>query len=387
MIHSQKITGWNDFGKSIFSEMTEQAIRENAINLAQGFPDFDSPEFIKQAASQAILKGKNQYAPSHGIKDLRAALAKHYKRNFNYEFNSEYEVTVFSGATEAIWCAVGSLCRPEDEVIILAPSFDIYPAAVFGAKANLVVHELTWPNWSLNIHDLEAKITKRTKAIILNNPMNPNGKVFTESELLSFAHLAIQHDLIVISDEVYDHLVFEPNQHISIHKLPGMRSRTVTISSAAKTFSVTGWKVGFAFACEELTQKIRSIHQFTVFCSATPLQWALAEAYEEQDDYVLNLKSDLMKKKTYLNSLLIEAGFAPHPCQAGYFITADFTALSDEDDFSFATNLIKAKKIAAIPLSAFYFGKAKTGLLRFAFCKKDQTLQSARLNFLGASGR
>jgi len=371
---------WSDFGKSIFSEMTELANRENAINLAQGFPDFDSPEFIKQAASRAILKGKNQYAPSHGIKELRNALARHYERNFNFKFNPDQEITIFSGATEAIWCAVGSLCRPNDEVIVLAPSFDIYPAAVFGAKAKLVVHELSLPNWSLNTSDLESKITKSTKALILNNPMNPNGKVFTKEELTSIADLAIKHNLIIISDEVYDHLVFEPNQHTSIQSLPGMRSRTVTISSAAKTFSVTGWKIGFALASEELTRRIRAIHQFTVFCSATPLQWAIAEAYDEHDNYFLNLRKELMEKKNFLNSLLCNAGFVTHRCEAGYFITADFTNLSQDDDLVFAKKLIQSKKIAAIPLSSFYFGKPKTGLLRFAFCKKDQTLEAAQLN-------
>jgi len=381
------LNDWQDFGNSIFSEMTQVAQEYKAVNLAQGFPDFEGPEGLLKAASQAILQGKNQYAPSIGVKVLRHALSAHYERNFSYTFDPDRELTVFSGATEAIWCAVGALVRPGEEVLVLAPTFDIYPAAVFGAHAKLVVHELDDLDWSIDFHELEKKISNKTRAIIINNPMNPLGKVFSQTELESIARIAIKYNLIVISDEVYDHLVFAPHKHIPLHQMSGMFDRTVTISSSAKTFSVTGWKVGYAFACEALTSRIRLIHQFTVFCSATPLQWALASGFAESDQSFLDLRNDLSEKCQFLNSVLCDLGFKTSPCQAGYFIAANFSELSKLDDKSYAMDLTRHGLVATIPLSSFYFKKSRTGWLRFAFCKKQETLEAAAKNLKNYLGR
>ncbi|MCX6130586.1 MAG: aminotransferase class I/II-fold pyridoxal phosphate-dependent enzyme, partial [Proteobacteria bacterium] len=255
---------WRPYASSIFSKMSQLAKTHQAVNLAQGFPDFDGPVEIKEAAIAAIHSGYNQYAPSIGLSELRQVLAERQAEVYQLNYDPQTEITVFSGATEALFCSILALCEPGDEIISFEPFFDCYPAAAMVAGASFKTVRLQEPGWSFRPEDLEAQISPRTRLFLLNTPHNPSGKVFNRKELAAIAELAIKHNILVLTDEVYEELVFSPLQHCAIASLPGMRERTISVSSTAKTFSMTGWKVGFAFAPAELSALIRIPHQYTV---------------------------------------------------------------------------------------------------------------------------
>lgn len=378
----QRTTKWDHIGTSIFSVMTQKAQAAQAINLAQGFPDFDGPATIKEAAIAAIRGGQNQYAPAFGIPALRAALAAHQTKRTGLFFDPDLEVTVFSGATEAIYCALQACLEAGDEILALEPFYDSYPAAAYAAGARLVGVPLT-SGWMVDEAALNAAVTPRTRAMILNTPHNPSGKVLSEAELALLRDVAIRHNLLVIMDEVYEELVYAPNRHISFAAMAGMRERTITISSTSKTFSFTGWKVGYAFAPPELTKMMRAVHQFTVFCSATPLQHGMVAAFELGEDYYQELRADYLVKRDLLVEALQHAGFRCAAPAGTYFVIADYRALSDLDDIAFCDWLIQEVKVAAVPLSAFYTDQKKAsrevGHVRFAFCKGLDTLHEAAL--------
>jgi N-succinyldiaminopimelate aminotransferase len=371
---------WDHIGTSIFSVMTQKAQAAQAINLAQGFPDFDGPVEIKEAAIAAIRGGHNQYAPAFGIPALRASLARHQLKRTGLAYDPDSEVTVFSGATEAIYCALQAILEAGDEIVALEPFYDSYPAAAYAAGARLVGVPLT-SDWRLDQKALEAAITPQTKAMIINTPHNPSGTVLTEAEMEVVRGVALKHNLLVIMDEVYEELVYAPHRHRSMTALPGMRERTITISSTSKTFSFTGWKVGYAFAPTELTRMLRAVHQFTVFCSATPLQYGMLAAFDLAQDYYDELRADYLTKRDLLVSALTDAGFRCHAPAGTYFVVADYRALSHLDDISFCDWLIREIKVAAVPLSAFYSDQQKAsrevGHVRFAFCKGLPTLEEA----------
>jgi N-succinyldiaminopimelate aminotransferase len=372
---------WSRFGTSIFTTMTAAANRANAINLAQGFPNFDGPDGIKDAATAAIRGHFNQYAPSAGILPLRTRLAERFKKNTGLTYDPESEVTVYAGATEALFCTFQALLSEGDEVITFAPFFDCYPAGAFSSGARLVEVPLKAPDWTFTHEDLEAAATPRTKMILINTPHNPTGRVFDDDELATLAEFARQHDLIVVTDEVYEELIFDDLKPTRFVALPGMRERTVVISSTAKTFSLTGWKIGFSYAPKEMTEELRGVHQFTVFCGATPLQAGICAALELGDDYFINLRKNYQQRRDLLCDGLNVLGFKFRRPQGSYFVVADYSHLSKTRDTDFALWLTEHKKVAVIPTSVFYQDpttiQSQQHYVRFAFCKDLDTLEAA----------
>ena len=384
-------TKWNQFETSIFSIMTQKAIAAGAVNLAQGFPDFDGPDVIKKAAIDAIMGPMNQYAPAPGLPVLRQKIAKFQQETKGLSYNPDTEVTVFTGATEAIFCTMQALLGQGDEIIAFEPFYDSYPASAHAAGAKLIGVPLLAPNWSFNPAELAGKITAKTRAIIVNTPHNPTGKVFSHDELKCIADLAIKHDLLVFTDEVYEQLVFGEAKHLSMAAIPGLAERTVTMSSTSKTFSMTGWKVGYAFASPEITKLLRTVHQFTVFCTATPLQAGMIKAFELDKSYYQELRRDYLGKRDLLVKILHKNGFKCHAPDGSYFIVADYSAISNKNDLEFANWLTETIKVATIPTSVFYTKPAevreKQRYVRFAFCKGESTLLEAakKLEALGKS--
>ncbi len=376
---------WQAFASSIFSKMSLMANAHQAVNLAQGFPDFDGPDEIKEAAIAAIRGSFNQYAPSIGLAELRRQLAKRQEAQYGLSYDFAEEVTVFSGATEAIFCCILGLCRPGDEVITFEPFFDCYPAATSMAGAQLKTAALKAPNWTIDWAALESQISPKTKLLMFNSPHNPSGKVFRQDELERLAALAEKHNLIVVTDEVYEELIFSPAKHIPMASIKGMRDRTITISSTAKTFSLTGWKVGFTFAEKSLSALIRIPHQYTVFCSATPLQAGMVEAFRLSPEYFANFRQLYTERRDCLLAILRDYDFECDAPEGTYFITADYRRLRDIPDFAFAEWLTKEVGVACLPISSFYLDSASAAQrnrrVRFAFCKEVSTLQAARQKF------
>ncbi len=369
---------WQPYEISIFSKMSQLAATHKAVNLAQGFPDFDGPQQIKEAAIQAIRSTQNQYAPSIGIPELRQALCKNQKERHGVDYDPNDETTVFSGATEAIFCTIIGLCEPGDEIIAFEPFYDSYPAAAMMASAVFKTIPLQAPLWNFDIKALRAAITNKTKLLICNTPHNPTGKVFRREELEQIAQLAKTHNFYVMTDEVYEELVFPPARSMSIANLPGMRDRTVAVSSTSKTFSMTGWKIGYAFAPAYLTKIIRIPHQYTVFCSATPLQHGMVAALSLGDEYYHIFRDEYSIRRARLFQILQEAGFKCRQPEGTYFIVADYSALVDMPDTEFAVWMTEKVGVACIPLSAFYLDAPKDlRYVRFGFCKDLATIEAA----------
>jgi len=381
---TRPLTKWQGFQTSIFSQMTQKAMKAGAVNLAQGFPDFDGPDEIKDAAIAAIKSGLNQYAPATGLLELRQLLARRQSARMDMAIDADTEVTVFSGATEALYCATQALLEPGDELIAFEPYYDSYPAGVHGAGAKLVGVPLDPPEFAFDPKVLAKAITPRTRAIIVNTPHNPTGRVFGQAELEVIRELAIKHDLWVITDEVYEELVYTPSRHIHMATMPGMAERTITISSTAKTFSMTGWKVGYAFAKPAVMAALRAVHQFTVFCSATPLQAGMIAALKLGPSYFTELNQDYRAKRDDLVKILKTAGFNCRVPEGTYFALADYSPLFNGKDTDFADQLTNDIKVACIPISGFYNDKVaaaeKLTYVRFAFCKGKDTLAAAAKN-------
>ncbi|RAL38707.1 hypothetical protein DM860_002685 [Cuscuta australis] len=365
------------FKTTIFTEMSMLAIKYEAINLGQGFPNFDSPEFIKEAAIQAIRAGKNQYARGYGVPDLNAAVATRFKKDTGLDIDSDKEVTVTSGCTEAIAATMLGLINPGDEVILFAPFYDSYEATLSMAGAKIKCVTLRPPDFSVPLDELKSVISKNTRAILINTPHNPTGKMFTQEELNVIASLCIENDVLVFTDEVYDKLAFEM-EHISMASLPGMYERTVTMNSLGKTFSLTGWKIGWAIAPPHLTWGVRQAHSFLTFATSTPMQYASAAALRAPDSFYVDLKKDYSAKKAILVDGLEAAGFTVYPSSGTYFVMADHTPFGMKDDVAFCEYLIKEVGVVAIPTSVFYLNPEDgKNLVRFTFCKDEQTLRSA----------
>jgi N-succinyldiaminopimelate aminotransferase len=374
------------FGVSVFTEFTELANRFEAINLSQGFPDFDGPDFIKEAAYEAMRAGHNQYAPSHGIPQLRAAVASKASRLYGLDADPDTEVTVFSGATEALFSTIMGLVEPGDEVVLFEPTYDSYPPCVAMAGGTVRTVPLRFPDFALDEAELDAALNSRTKLVVLNTPMNPTGKVFDRDELRAIARLAQRHDAYVLCDEVYEHLCYEGHRHVPLATLDGMRDRTVTISSTAKTFSMTGWKVGYAIASPPLSEAIRRSHQFVTFATSTPFQHAMAAAIDRSDDYYGEFLAAYVARRDLMLGTLRDAGFGVIEPQGTYYVMADITPLGFDDDVEFCRYLPREVGVAAIPVSAFYEGRREgRNIVRFAFCKRREVLQRAgeRLRTLG----
>ncbi|NHI91951.1 MAG: aminotransferase class I/II-fold pyridoxal phosphate-dependent enzyme [Candidatus Lokiarchaeota archaeon] len=359
---------------TIFSEMTNLAIKFNAINLSQGFPDFDGPDFIKKSAIKAINEGKNQYCPSIGIPELRTAIADKYSKMYDINFDVNEEITIYSGATEAIFSTLFALLNPQDEVILFEPFYDAYEALCnfTGSIPRFVRID---PDYSIDFNQLKSVVNERTKCVIINNPHNPTGKVFNKEELEEIC--SICKDSFIITDEVYEHIIYE-KKFVPISSLTKFRDRTVTISSTAKTFSLTGWKIGYTLASREISKKIRLVHQFVTFCTSTPLQFAMVDALKSDLSYYQNLKKDYWEKRDLLNSILQDAGFKTYIPEGSYYIVTDISRMGYSDDIKFCKDLITNIGVAAIPMSVFYSeSNPIKHLVRFCFAKKNEVLEEA----------
>lgn len=366
------------FGTTIFAEMSALATATGSINLGQGFPDTDGPAEIAEAAVRAIRDGKgNQYPPGPGVPELRHAIAAHQQRFYGLSYDPDTEVLVTAGATEAIAAALLALLEPGDEVIALEPFYDSYAACIAMAGAVRVPLTLRAPDFRLDVDALRAAVTPRTRLLLLNTPHNPTGTVLTPAELAAVAELAVSRDLLVITDEVYEHLVFE-GSHTPLAGLPGMRERTVTISSAGKTFSFTGWKVGWVTGTPELVTAVRSAKQFLTYVSSGPFQYAIAEALVLPDAYYEGFRADLAAKRDLLSDGLAAAGFEVFRPQGTYFVTTDITPLGESDGLAFCRALPERCGVVAIPNQVFYDDKAAGATqVRWAFCKRTDVLEEA----------
>jgi N-succinyldiaminopimelate aminotransferase len=348
------------------------------VNLGQGFPDTDGPREIAAAAAAAIMEGRgNQYPPGPGIGELRQAVAAHQKRFYGFDLDPDSQVLVTAGATEAIAAALIALLEPGDEAIAFEPYYDSYAACVAMAGATRVPVTLRPPDFRPDLDALRAAVTSRTRLILLNTPHNPTGAVFTPGELAQIAALACEHDLLVVSDEVYEHMVYD-GVHLPIVSLPGMAGRTVTISSAAKTFSFTGWKIGWVTGSPELVTAVRTVKQFLTYVTGGPFQYAIAEALALPDSYYASISAGLRVKRDFLCAGLAEAGFEVYQPAGTYFITTDVRPLGHTDGMEFCRDLPRRAGVVAIPSMVFYDNlEAGRSQVRFAFCKKQEVLAEA----------
>ena len=372
---AQRVAG---FGTTIFTEMTALANEHQAINLGQGFPDFAAPAFMKEAAVAAIEADVNQYAPANGRPRLRQAISQKVQDFYGLEANPDTEITVLHGATEAIFATILGLVNPGDEVIVFEPFYDSYVPAIQMAGGIPRFYTLRPPEWQIDAAELATLFNANTKLIIINTPHNPTGKRFTQAELGQIAQLCQQHDVLAMTDEVYEHLVFDGKQHHTLANLPGMAERTVMISSLGKTFSVTGWKVGWTIAPPEITKAIFRAHQFMTFCGAAPLQEAAVTAVSQPTSFYTELTDFYARKRDFLLDALNSAGLTPIVPSGTYFVMVDISHLGFANDVAFCRYLTTEVGVAAIPPSAFYHNPADgAGLARFAFCKEEKTLAEA----------
>ena len=365
-------------GSTIFSEMSALAVATGSVNLGQGFPDTDGPREVAEAAAAAILGGRgNQYPPGNGVPELCQAIAEHQQRFYGLDFDPAGEVLVTAGATEAVAAALLALVEPGDEVIAFEPYYDSYAACVALAGGVRIPVTLRPPGFRPDLDALRAAVTPRTRLILLNSPHNPTGSVFTRAELTAIAELACERDLLVIADEVYEHMVYV-GEHVPIGSLPGMAERTVSISSAGKTFSFTGWKIGWVTATAELVAAVRAVKQFLTFVSGGPFQYAIAQGLRMPDAYFTGISADLRVKRDLLCAGLADAGFAVYPPEGTYFVTTDIRPLSDADGVQFCRDLPRQAGVVAIPSAVLYDDpEAGRTQVRFAFCKRPEMLQDA----------
>ncbi|MFE7775342.1 pyridoxal phosphate-dependent aminotransferase [Streptomyces sp. NPDC057445] len=385
------------FGTTIFAEMSALAVRTGAINLGQGFPDTDGPEEIREAAVRALRDGRgNQYPPGPGVPELRTAISVHQRQRYGLAYDPDTEVLVTAGATEAIAAALLALVEPGDEVVALEPYYDSYAACIAmagGRRVPVTLRPTEGPGgeaggrrFQLDLDELRDAVTERTRLILLNTPHNPTGTVLTREELAAVAALAVERDLLVVTDEVYEHLVFD-GEHTPIASFPGMRERTVTIGSAGKTFSFTGWKVGWVTATPELVTAVRSAKQFLTYVSAGPFQYAVAEALALPEEYFDGIRDELRAKRDLLSSGLTAAGFEVYRPAGTYFVTTDIRPLGEHDGFAFCRALPERAGVVAIPNAVFYDHREQGApFVRFAFCKREDVLTEAVSRLKGLAG-
>lgn len=381
------------FGESVFATISRLAAQHGAVNLGQGFPNFDGPQFVKDAGMRAIKDGFGQYARTFGVPELNAAVAARFRATSGIEVAPDAEVTVTSGCTEAIAAVMLGLINPGDEVVLVEPFYDSYAACVAMAGGTVRAIRLQAPEFAFPIDELRRVVGPQTKAILINSPHNPLGRVLTRSELEGIAAVARVADCLVFSDEVYEEIWYgEPP--VSIATLPGMRERTVVMSSLGKTFSLTGWKIGWTIAPPNLTAGIRAAHQFLTFCSATPLQRAAVDALQAPRSYYEALRADYLMRRDAMLTVLRGAGFDPYVPDGSYFVVAEHERFGFPNDFAFALHLVEKVGVACIPCSAFYAPQADgtkdadaCRLVRFAFCKTDETIRDAGIRLRSLSAR
>ena len=375
---SPLITRMQPFGTTIFAQMSALANRTGAINLGQGFPDTDGPQEMLDAAKAAIDGGRNQYPPGAGVPELLDAIAAHQERFYGIRLDPASQVLVTCGATEAIASVVLALCEPGDEVVTFEPYYDSYAATIALAGATRRTSVLRFPDFAVDEASLRAAFSARTRLVLLNTPHNPTGKVFTRDELELVASLAREHDAWVVTDEVYEHLLFDGAPHIPVATLPEMADRTITISSAGKTFSATGWKVGWLSGPEEAVTAARTVKQFLTFVASGPFQPAVAVALGLDDEFYEELERSMQRKRDLLCTALADLGLQVSRPQGTYFVIADAAPLGAVDGLEFARRLPQIAGVVGVPVSVFHDdADAARTLIRFAFCKKDEVLAEA----------
>ncbi len=370
-----------EFGTTIFAEMSALAVATGSINLGQGFPDTDGPEEVREAAVRALRDGRgNQYPPGPGVPELRTAVAAHQLRRYGLSYDPDTEVLVTAGATEAIAASLLALLEPGDEVVALEPYYDSYAAsiAMAGGRRVPVTLRPDGGRFRLDLDELRAAVTDRTRLLLINTPHNPTGTVLTRAELAAIAALAVERDLLVVTDEVYEHLVFDEAEHLPLAAFPGMRERTVTIGSAGKTFSFTGWKVGWVTSSPELVTAVRSAKQFLTYVASGPFQYAVAEALALPESYFEGFRRDMRARRDILAEGLIGAGFEVFRPAGTYFVTTDIRPLGEKDGLAFCRALPERAGVVAIPNAVFYDDReAGSPFVRFAFCKREEVLREA----------
>jgi N-succinyldiaminopimelate aminotransferase len=362
------------FGTTIFAEMSALATRTGSINLGQGFPDTDGPAEVLDAAIAAIRAGYNQYPPGPGIPELRAAISEHQRHWYGLEHDPDAEVLVTTGATEAIAATMLALCEPGDEVVTFEPYYDSYAASIAIAGATRRVVQLRTPDYSFDEAELVAAVTPRTRMVLLNSPHNPTGKVFSRTELDAIARVCIEHDLLAVTDEVYEHIVYD-GEHVPLATLPGMGERTLTISSAGKTFSFTGWKVGWVCGPAQLVAAVRTAKQFLTYATGTPFQHAVVAGLQLPDERIQALALELREKRDRLTTGLRVVGLEVLPTAGTYFVTVDLRSIGEADGLGFCRSLPERCGVVAVPNVVFYDDiEAGKSLVRFAFCKRIEVI-------------
>lgn len=362
---------------TVFETMSKLARETGAINLGQGFPDGGAPDDVIAKAAEAVVEGWNQYPPMPGLPELRQAVAAHYQAHQNVALDWEREVMITSGATEAIAGALLALITPGDEVVLFQPMYDAYLPLVLRAGGVPRFVSLKPPHWRFDRAMLEQVFTPKTRVVLLNNPLNPSAVVLPREDLDLLAEFCVKHNSIVISDEVWEHVVFDKREHVSLMAIPSMRDRTVKIGSAGKIFSLTGWKVGFSCAQPELLKALTKAHQFLTFTTPPNLQSAVAYGLTKTQDYFDGMRANLQRSRDRFSNGLRDLGFLVLPSEGSYFVNIDLKDLTDEDDVTFAMRLVKDYGVAAIPVSAFYAENKVTNILRFCFAKRDEVLDGA----------
>ena len=368
-----------NFTESVIRDMTRLALQRGAINLAQGFPDFEAPAEIKEAAVAAIRGDINQYAITWGAKPFRAAIAAKYRQWYGLDFDPEREITVCCGATEGMIASMLAVCDPDDEVIVFEPYYENYGPDTDLCSATRRIVRLHPPQWTFDPDELRGAFNARTKAIVINTPHNPTGKVFTREELTFIAELCQEHDALAITDEIYEHIVYDDAEHIPIIALPGMRERSILVNSMSKTYSVTGWRVGWVLAAPDLTDSVRKVHDFLTVGAAAPLQRAGTTALSMPRSYYDGLASGYRERRTKALAMLEAAGFCCSAPLGAYYVMTEISRFGFPDDVAFVRHLIEYAGVAAVPGSSF-FEDARGGAsyVRFCFCKRMETLEAAR---------
>lgn len=369
-------------GTTIFTQMSALAVKHGAVNLGQGFPDEDGPLAIREAAARALIEGPNQYPPMRGRIELRKAITGHARRFYGFDLDPETDIVVTSGATEALTASIMAMAGA-GEVVLIEPAYDSYRPIVEAMGARVRAVKLAAPDWRLSEDALRAAFTPETRAVLVNSPLNPIGRVFDREELEALARVLGDSNAVAICDEVYEHLVFDGRPHIPLASLAGMSERCLRIGSAGKMFSLTGWKVGWVSGPASLMRIVANAHQFVTFTTSPALQLGIAYALEHEMDFTLNLTGALQANRDLLRGAIEKLGFRPLVCEGSYFLTADIRGLTNESDRDFCERLVREAGVALIPLSPFFADGTPDNLVRFAFCKRRAVIEEA-IGRLGA---
>lgn len=363
-------------GTSIFSVMSAMALENNALNLSQGFPSFDCHPLLKELVEKNIRDGKNQYAPMPGVLALREAIAKKTEELYSAKYHPESEITITAGATQAIYTAISAIISEGDEVIVFEPAYDCYVPAIELNGGKAVFAQLKFPNYKIDWDEIKKLVKRQTKMIIINTPNNPSGSIFSAADMVKLEKIVKNTDIVILSDEVYEHIIFDKYEHQSIARFPKLAERSIIVSSFGKTYHTTGWKIGYVVAPQKLMTEFRKVHQFLVFSVNTPFQYAFAEFLTQKDEY-LSLGKFYQQKRDYFLKQLKGSRFEALPCSGTYFQLLKYNQISTEKDTDFAKKLTIENKIASIPVSVFYHKPTDNNVLRFCFAKDDETLEKA----------